>query len=103
MLVNSSILSIPPYISTSWKNILSLHIDNIQAEAPLLVVTLTNNQTIEIPHLAASLLDLIFQTHALYLQQETLSSKPNEQKLPGSLDLCLLFLFQLEHQEKQKT
>jgi hypothetical protein len=102
MLVNSSILSIPPYISTSWKNILSLHIDNLQADAPLLVVTLTNNQTIEIPNLATSLLDLIFQTHALHLQQDTIASKQNEQKLPGSFGPLPAFSFSIGTPGKTK-
>lgn len=102
MMINSSIFSIPPYISTSWKNILSLQIDTAQSNSPLLIVTLTNNQIIEIPSLNAATLDLIFQTHALYLQQETVSPKQNEQKLPGSFGPLPALSFSIGNPGKMK-
>lgn len=69
MKINPKILSIPPFISTSWKNIASLHIEN-QHPAFILVVTLLNGARIEVPHLEPKMIEAIFAAHALYLEQE---------------------------------
>ena len=69
MKMNPKILSIPPYISTSWKNIASLHVEHRHATS-LLVVTLLNGAKIEVPQLSPPLLDAIFKAHALFLEQE---------------------------------
>ena len=102
MMINRTILSIPPYISTAWKNVVSLQIDTSHPDAPILIVTLANNQIVEIPNLDAPALDLIFQTHALHLQQETSSSKPSEQKLPGSFGPVPAFSFSFGNPGKTK-
>jgi hypothetical protein len=49
MRINNKILSIPPYISTSWKNIASLYLDVKDAEN-ILVIVLAQGTSIEIPH-----------------------------------------------------
>jgi hypothetical protein len=67
--INSHILSIPPYISTSWSSIASLHVEQ-QAANLVLVVTLLNGNCIEIPHLEGSLLETIFSAHAKFLEQD---------------------------------
>ncbi len=53
MKINNQILSIPPYISTSWKNIASLHVES-QDSTIYLVVTLLSGARIEIPQLERS-------------------------------------------------
>lgn len=70
MKVNTKILSIPPYISTSWKNILSLHIDT-KKEKPILVVGLANGSTIEIPNLDQESLQSVFSAHEKHLNPKT--------------------------------
>ena len=69
MKINSKILSIPPFISTSWKNIASLHIEN-QQSILVLVVTLLSGVRIEVPHLDKTMLEAIFAAHARFLEQE---------------------------------
>ena len=78
MKINTKILSIPPYISTSWKNISSLHVEN-QSSMLVLIVTLISGVRIEIPHLQSAALEEIFATHARTMEQE---EKPAQSKLP---------------------
>lgn len=81
MKINSKILSIPPYISTSWRNIASLHVEN---HPPLfiLVVTLLNGARIEIPHLESQIVDSIFTAHARFLEQEEKTPPSKATKSP---------------------
>lgn len=65
MRINPRILSIPPYISTSWKNVASLHVVD-----HALVITLTNGSRLEVPNLEPPILQIIFTTHAKYMEQE---------------------------------
>ncbi len=69
MLITSSILSIPPYISTSWKNIASLHVE-MQPSHPVLVVILTAGARINIPNLDPTSIETIFAIHAKHLESE---------------------------------
>lgn len=69
MKINSKILSIPPFISTSWKNIASLHVEN-QLATIILVITLLNGVRIEVPHLERAMIEMIFAAHARFLEQE---------------------------------
>ncbi|MBS0653709.1 MAG: hypothetical protein JSR39_09350 [Verrucomicrobia bacterium] len=78
MLITPSILSIPPYISTSWKSIASLHVE-MQLSHPVLVVTLTTGARINIPHLDNISIEAIFANHAKHLELEQ-GSAP--EKLP---------------------
>ncbi len=80
MKITQDILSLPPYISTAWKNVASLHLEN-QSNEDVLVVTLHNGARIEIPSLEAPLLEMIFSTHVRYLEQEAL---PKEQTANSS-------------------
>lgn len=63
--INEKLLSIPPYISTSWSRIASLHITGNG-----LAVTLLNGETVYIPNLNSEILNSIFQYHALYLEKD---------------------------------
>lgn len=69
MKINQKILSIPPYISTSWKNVISLHIE--EKEETVLVIGLVNGSTIEIPGLDQKILKAAFTAHEKFLEQET--------------------------------
>src|SRR5579872_7331683 len=73
MRINKKILSIPPYISTSWKNIAYINMEDALPN-PLLVITLLNGLRIEIPNLDQPILEAIFDSHALYLDQDPSSS-----------------------------
>ncbi len=63
MKMNPKLLSLPPYISTPWKNIFSLHLEE-KGAAPLLIVTLQNRMRVEIPDLNRSAIEEIFAAHA---------------------------------------
>ncbi len=78
MKINPKILSIPPYISTSWKNIASLHIEN-QSSMIILVVTLLSGARIEVPHLDQAMMEAVFAAHARFLEHE---ERPQANKLP---------------------
>ena len=59
MIANSSILSIPPYISISWKHVLMLSIED-----GLLKVDIVGGKIVSIPELSGSDIEKIFQCHA---------------------------------------
>ena len=65
MKINAKMLSIPPYISTSWENISSLQADPLTG---ILHIFLTNKQTVSIPGLPGPLLEGIFRAHAEFLE-----------------------------------
>jgi len=84
MKINQKILSIPPYISTAWKNVVSLHIEH-----GVLVIGLVNGSTIEIPSLDSATLESTFAAHQTFLEQENqLSSGPIPSAIipPGMLE-----------------
>lgn len=59
MKITPKILSIPPYISTFWENILTL-----QAQEGILLITLKSGAVIKIPNLSAEAISQIFTAHA---------------------------------------
>lgn len=70
MKITSKFLSIPPFISTSWDNILALHLENYDSE-PLLVVILKNGMRVELPPIDPNIVEEIFSAHAKYLNNDT--------------------------------
>ena len=59
MKITANILSIPPYLSTTWKNISSLHV-----EGERLIVLLQNGTSVEVPGLSSATIEEIFDAHA---------------------------------------
>lgn len=74
--INEKILSIPPYISTSWSNITALHM-----KGGVLVVTLKDADTLHIPGLSSDQIHSIFQYHAAYLEKEQFSLTNRNEEL----------------------
>ena len=74
MKVNQKILSSDFLLisSTSWKNVLSLHLDRREGH-PILVIGLVNGSTIEIPHLESSEMEAIFNAHEKHLLNKEFS------------------------------
>lgn len=66
MKITPELLSIPPYISTAWKNITSLHTERGEDGDLTLIVTLTTGIQIQVPRLAQTELEAIFTAHAQY-------------------------------------
>lgn len=70
MIINNKILNLPPYISTSWNNVQSLHMKSTS-----LIVTLSNGESVQIDGLANELIDTIFAAHRSYLEQQDYSDQ----------------------------
>ncbi|MBI3508326.1 MAG: hypothetical protein HY069_01635 [Chlamydiia bacterium] len=90
--ISAQMLSIPPYLSTSWKNILSLQADpNGQ-----LVVSMYDGSRVEIPGLDQGSLDTIFEAHSRYADREVgvdvkkMLESPFSFQLPVSSDGTVL-------------
>jgi len=77
MKINQNIISIPPFISTSWKNVISLRSDQ-----STLFVELMNGSIIEVPNLGPASLQSIFEAHEKYMEQELQSKPPFENQEP---------------------
>lgn len=75
MNITPKILSIPPYVSTSWKNIASMHVEHRNSDR-ILIVSLHNGTRIEIPQLETSTIEIIFNTHSRFLEHEENASNP---------------------------
>ena len=65
MKINDKILSIPPYISTSWGNIRTLHM-----KGNLLAVTLVDGDSINIPGLTPESIESIFEAHISHIESK---------------------------------
>lgn len=92
MIINDKILSIPPYVSTTWKQISSLH----QNENKALIITLRTGVSIEIPSLPDEVISAIFFLHAEHAQIEKAPLLPTASdgftalSFPLSIDAGLL-------------
>jgi hypothetical protein len=96
MKINLQILSIPPYISTSWKNIASLHVEH-EHSSLILIITLLSGARIEIPQLQTPIIEEIFAAHARFLEQDEKTSQPKAPPLaPMNLPIVSQQLLSLE-------
>jgi hypothetical protein len=77
MSVTRKAFHLPPFISTSWAHVVSLHMEHEDHEQ-LLVVTLTNGAQICIPGLEERLLRHIFQMHAEVMENHPPSAVSSE-------------------------
>lgn len=66
--INNQVLSIPPYISTSWQNVASLHVSK-EKSGTILIISLLSNQSIRIPDLTEKEINYIFQVHSEVLEK----------------------------------
>lgn len=76
MKINQKILNIPPYISTSWKNVTALYVDS-QKDKPVLNITLFNGTCVQIPNLQNCIIEAIFSMHSQHLEQEQSNKEKN--------------------------
>lgn len=74
MKITPKLLSIPPYISTAWGNISSLHIKEKDGISHL-SISLNDGIQVEIPNLPQQEIDSIFQAHAEFSSCETILPK----------------------------
>lgn len=69
MKINSKVLSIPPYISTAWDNVASLHVED-EDGVSVLIVDLLSGQQLKIPGLSHQSLQLVFSAHEKHLEEK---------------------------------
>ncbi|MEN9654437.1 MAG: hypothetical protein RL235_549 [Chlamydiota bacterium] len=68
------LLSIPPYLSTTWNNVASLHARE-KGALFCLVVTLQNGAQVEAPNLSKGAVEAIFEGHARYAGRDAADVK----------------------------
>lgn len=90
--INDKSLNIPPYISTAWNNINTLHMKEIEGQL-LLVVILQNGTIIEVPNLETSVVKEIFEAHERFIDTETESSANPKKQIETVKDSDLSFSF----------
>lgn len=83
MKITNKILHVPPYISTTWSHIKAMYVKDSS-----LIVALTDQTTITIPHLSKEDIESIFKAHATYLEAYDRSqlSIPQPPHIPQSQD-----------------
>ena len=88
IIINSKTLCLPPYISTAWENISSLHVEELDG-AKTIIIFLSNSMQVKIPGLDTKLIDAIFTKHAQFLDHESPKQKKQPEQ-PFESDTLLL-------------
>ncbi|MGZ3633715.1 MAG: hypothetical protein ACXU9U_04725 [Parachlamydiaceae bacterium] len=83
--ITNKILSVPPYISTSWT-----YIDSLYLRGATLVVTLSGGETINVPGLKPEIIEAIFEAHAAFLEYEVTLQSPRKPIPPSEMPLGLM-------------
>ncbi len=78
MKINSKMLSIPPYISTSWENVISLQVEDISGK---LIIFLKNNAVVSIPHLSKEVIEEAFNAHSDFIESLSKPVPPLKQQM----------------------
>lgn len=65
MKINKKMISIPPYISTSWN-----YVDGLYMKGATLVITLFGGESVNIPGLKPEVIETVFAAHAESMDQE---------------------------------
>ncbi len=89
MKITDKILSLPPYISTAWKNIVSIHVET-RPYGHVLLIELVTGSKVEVPNLDHKLMEKIFSMHALVLEKE------GPQNLVATQTFAIPFPFPIE-------
>jgi len=93
MKITDKIISIPPYISTSWEKISSLYLKEKD-----LVIILKDNTPIAIPNLSNEVIEEIFSAHAAFLEQQLIKRpaiEPMRHEAPQASESPLALPFRL--------
>jgi len=84
MAVTKRMLHLPPYISTSWENVIALHMEQDEdSDDPLLVVTLSGGVQICIPDLREEMVQDLFALHAQILTMSGAEASEEALKFTG--------------------
>lgn len=80
MKITPKLLSIPPYISTSWRNIIALHVRNEE-----LIISLSDGEVIKIPGLSTDTINSIFLAHSSYIEHEAQLEAQQRENSPTNM------------------
>lgn len=80
MKINSKILNLPPFISTSWDHVASLHM-----KGTTLAIVLIHGETVHIPGLPTEILTSIFAAHAAHLEDVAMKEETQRPQPGGNL------------------
>lgn len=80
MKINNKFFSLPPYISTPWSNVETLHM-----KGSSLIVNLNDGNKVEIPGLDAAALENIFNVHAHFMEQHESNPEAFTDNTPGAI------------------
>jgi hypothetical protein len=69
MKITDKILSLPPYISTAWKNIVSIHVET-RSYGHVLLIELITGSKVEVPNIDPKIMEQVFAMHAQVIEQE---------------------------------
>ncbi len=100
MKVTDKILSLPPYISTAWKNIVSLQMEN-RPFGHVLIIELTTGNKVEVPNLDGRTIEKIFAAHAEVLEHEESLKKIPQQHFSFPMPMMDGFPPVLQHNPEQ--
>ena len=108
IIISAKILSIPPYLSTSWKNISSIYSQPTSDQKFTLTISLNNQTQVVVPNIEQSVIDSIFEAHAKYGNvQETELVFPNSNTftipLGGNVDVMQSALQHNPEQAARRT
>lgn len=73
MRINDKVISLPPYLSTTWNNISAIHM-----KGNILVITLHEGEIVNVPGLKQDVIDSIFDAHTSYLDKQESGLVPQE-------------------------
>src|SRR5262245_46530068 len=78
MQMNDKFFSFPPHLSIAWENVAALNLNSTGQ----LVFHLSNGDAIALPSLPPAHIDLIFKTHASFLEKQVLKEPlPTKERL----------------------
>lgn len=92
MKITPQVLSLPPYISTTWQHIAALHVRQ-EEDTSILVIDFINGNRIEISRLEPAIVEQIFSAHLAY-NENSISIEPTTHTAEKS-DLANLFNLRL--------
>lgn len=94
MKITDTIISIPPYISTTWDNVASLHME----EGVLFITLREGGKTVAIAALDRSIIEQIFSAHASFLEAHLPVhpvAHPRPQRGANNIEQLFTFPFRL--------
>jgi len=92
MKITAQILSLPPYLSTTWTNIASLRVIHDSHGNPILLIELRQGDQVEVPGLDLATINTIFATHTQAIESighPVVQAQAGQDPLPFAFHLPL--------------